>query len=337
MCEYDAAGSYKRLFIYGNYIDEVLFSIGFSKTYYYVHDHLYSPVAIADPNNGAAIERYEYDAYGRCCVLDPDFSIDADGLSDYDNPYLFTGRRWDILNNGSLKIQYSRNRYYDHHTGRFLSHDPLGITPNPPNPNIFDIAGQYKDGLSLYEYVKSKPVVYTDGLGLYPIPLPPPNWDSWVVPPYGGYDWWENPLDCVTPCKWRKDGDVSIKYAEYGCEVKTASLPVAPGCGAALAIIAIGFEGVSPQKVVCDGFLSVHHTCQCRITATRKCIRKCCNKDRGVHTQKKKFIRAYVKYGEAQYDKILGLICSCNPSKMIGYWAIIREDLNEAIDCKCLE
>ena len=132
---------------------------------WYAHDHLYSPVALVFAT-GAVQERYEYDAYGRCCVLDPDFSIDAYGSSDYDNPYLFTGRRWDILNNGSLKIQYSRNRYYDYHTGRFLTNDPLGITPNPPKPNRFDITGQYKDGLSLYEYVNSNPVSLYDSFGL---------------------------------------------------------------------------------------------------------------------------------------------------------------------------
>jgi len=79
---------------------------------------------------------------------------------------LFTGRRWDILNNGSLKIQYSRNRYYDHHTGRFLTEDPLGITPNPPKPNIFNVTSQYKDELSLYEYVRSNPVSQYDSFGL---------------------------------------------------------------------------------------------------------------------------------------------------------------------------
>jgi len=135
LCEYDGGGSYKRLFIYGNYIDEVLYTAAGTpgSRKYYVHDHLYSPVALVYVT-GTVQERYEYDAYGRCCVLDPDFAIDADGLSDYDNPYLFTGRRWDTLNNGSLKIQYSRNRYYDYHTGRFLTHDTLGITPNPPAP-----------------------------------------------------------------------------------------------------------------------------------------------------------------------------------------------------------
>ena len=43
------------------------------------------------------------------------------------NAYLFTGRRVDILDNGSLKIQYNRNRYYDYYSGRWLTHDPLGI------------------------------------------------------------------------------------------------------------------------------------------------------------------------------------------------------------------
>jgi len=120
LCEYNGEGSYKKLFIYGNYIDEVLYTAagapGSQK--YYVHDHLYSPVALVYVT-GTVQERYEYNAYGRCYVLDPNFAIDADGLSDYDNPYLFTGRRLDILNNGSLKIQYSRNRYYGYHTGRF--------------------------------------------------------------------------------------------------------------------------------------------------------------------------------------------------------------------------
>jgi len=78
---------------------------------------------------------------------------------------LFTGRRLDILDGGSLKIQYNRNRYYDPYSGRWLTHDPLGITPNPQPPNIFDITSQYKDGLSLYQYVKSNPTANFDAFG----------------------------------------------------------------------------------------------------------------------------------------------------------------------------
>ena len=68
-------------------------------------------------------------------------------------PCLFTARRLDILNGGSLKLQYSRFRYYDPETGRWLTHDPLG----------------YVDGMNLYEYVRSMPVSTIDPTGLTPI------------------------------------------------------------------------------------------------------------------------------------------------------------------------
>jgi RHS repeat-associated protein len=64
---------------------------------------------------------------------------------------LFTGRRVDILDNGSLKIQYNRNRYYDYYTGRWLTHDPLG----------------YVDGMNLYEYGRSNPPNRLDPSGLW--------------------------------------------------------------------------------------------------------------------------------------------------------------------------
>jgi len=68
------------------------------------------------------VERYEYDVYGACRVHTDDGADDIwltgddtiGSSSAKDNPYLFTGRRLDILDiNGSLKIQYNRNRYYD--------------------------------------------------------------------------------------------------------------------------------------------------------------------------------------------------------------------------------
>ena len=66
-----------------------------------------------------------------------------------------------------MKIQYSRNRYYDPETGRFLTQDPLGITPNASyTKNPFNILGQYADSLSLYEYVHSNPVMGADAWGL---------------------------------------------------------------------------------------------------------------------------------------------------------------------------
>jgi len=66
LCEYDGSGNIKAWFAYGNYIDEVLAegmlpSPMFAR--YYIHNHLYSPVALIS-SNGTLRERYEYDVYG---------------------------------------------------------------------------------------------------------------------------------------------------------------------------------------------------------------------------------------------------------------------------------
>jgi len=166
LTEYDGSNNLQRKFIYGNYIDEVLLMKAGENDYYYAHDHLYSPAALID-SSGTVLERCEYDAYGNCSIFEPNFAPDPDGKSDYENPYLFTGRRLDILDNSSLKIQYNRNRYYDYYTGRWLTHDPLGINPAGGTHNPLQVTGQYKEGVNLYEYVGSNPVVYSDAYGLW--------------------------------------------------------------------------------------------------------------------------------------------------------------------------
>ncbi len=90
---------------------------------FYIHDHLYSPVALTD-YSGTILERYEYDAYGSPTIWNADFTTER-ANSNYGNTYLFTGRRTDYLDSGSLKIQYNRNRYYDYYTGRFKTHDRM--------------------------------------------------------------------------------------------------------------------------------------------------------------------------------------------------------------------
>ncbi|MHC4621940.1 MAG: RHS repeat-associated core domain-containing protein, partial [Planctomycetota bacterium] len=108
----------------------------------------------------------EYDAYGDCHVLEPNYADDLDGKSDYANPYLFTGRRVDILDEGSLKIQYNRNRYYDYYTGRWTTHDPLGINPGGGHLNPFSIGAQYDEAVNLYSYVRKNPLRSCDPYGL---------------------------------------------------------------------------------------------------------------------------------------------------------------------------
>ncbi|MBL7214723.1 MAG: hypothetical protein ISS71_03485 [Phycisphaerae bacterium] len=60
LAEHDGT-SFTNQYIYGNYIDEVLVMDDGANDYFYLHDHLYSPVALTD-SAGAVVERYEYDA-----------------------------------------------------------------------------------------------------------------------------------------------------------------------------------------------------------------------------------------------------------------------------------
>jgi len=102
-----------RWYVYGNYIDEVLVMVAPNEPndYYYAHNHLYSPVALID-DEGDVLERYEYDAYGKPYFFEPNLALADTQASDYNNVILFTGRRVDFLDDGDLKLQYSRNRYY---------------------------------------------------------------------------------------------------------------------------------------------------------------------------------------------------------------------------------
>ena len=168
-----------------------------SAIYIYVHDHLYSPVAVANLFGSSIIERYEYDAYGNCTVLEGDpnnFEVDADGISDFGNPYYFTGRRLDVLDDGDLKIMYYRNRYYDTETGRFLSNDPLGTNPSGQINNTFASLSQTTDGINLYEYISSKPTLYVDptGFGQYKIgsDAPPNSYLAAYIDSRSTYNTW---------------------------------------------------------------------------------------------------------------------------------------------------
>ena len=113
---------------------------------YFVHDHLYSPVATLN-NQGNVSERFEYSAYGQRNVLDDDY----DSLSSTYTTVAFTGQRQDEFDGGDLVVMYYKNRYYDTETGRFLTRDPLGSF----------------DGQNFYQYVASRPISMLDTFGLF--------------------------------------------------------------------------------------------------------------------------------------------------------------------------
>ena len=143
--ERDGSNVLTQQFVYGNYIDEVLvmdrnldgdnnaIGVGDQRLHYH-QDGLFSVYAVTD-ETGDIIESYLYDPYGEVTVFDTNGDIvpphpwgAANSLID--NPYLFTGRRFDE----ETGLYYFRARYYDSDQGRFISRDPLG----------------YVDGMNLY-------------------------------------------------------------------------------------------------------------------------------------------------------------------------------------------
>ena len=101
--------------------------------YFLCHNHLYSPEALLN-STGAVVERYDYDAYGLPVIYTADGGDgdwwDGDetytAANEVGLAYLFTGREFDSLDGGSLKLYYYRARTYDPITHRFLQRDPAG-------------------------------------------------------------------------------------------------------------------------------------------------------------------------------------------------------------------
>jgi RHS repeat-associated protein len=136
-----------RKFIYGAGIDEPLAMINVSDNnavYYYHADRLGSIIAITD-SAGNIVEKYDYDVFGSFTIYDSNVSQISE--SSIDNPYYFTGRRFDT----ETENYYYRARYYKPNIGRFLQPDPIG----------------YYHTMNLYQYCLNSPLNYTDPIGMY--------------------------------------------------------------------------------------------------------------------------------------------------------------------------
>jgi RHS repeat-associated protein len=110
---------------------------------YYATDANMNVTALID-TAGAVQERASYDPYGKTYIWDANWNTRAS--SSYDNGHLYAGYRHDTESG----LYHVRFRAYHPTLGRWVQRDPRG----------------YVDGMSLYEYVMSNPLRYSDPMGV---------------------------------------------------------------------------------------------------------------------------------------------------------------------------
>jgi RHS repeat-associated protein len=140
--EVDASGSLLVRYAQGAGIDEPLAELRSGTGAFYETDGLGSVTSLTN-STGTISNSNTYDTFGNATVS-----------GTFVNPYRYTARDYDP----ETGLQYSRARYYDPSTGRFLSEDPVG----------------FDGGINFYPYVGNAPTNFTDPFGLQAQPVPVP-------------------------------------------------------------------------------------------------------------------------------------------------------------------
>ncbi|RCS51938.1 hypothetical protein DTL42_09720 [Bremerella cremea] len=134
---------------------------------YAMQDANWSVTAVADAVGGVP-ERFAYKPYGESEKLNPDFSPRMG--SNLAWSVLYTGRELDL----ATGLQINRNRYLNLQLECWITRDPIG----------------YADRPSLNQYLRERPDLSTDPLGLLrvtpkenpfqsPEPISTPTWREW--------------------------------------------------------------------------------------------------------------------------------------------------------------
>ncbi len=115
---------------------------------YVLHDANFNVTSLIGDNgtDWEVIERFVYDPYGERTVLNADWTVDTDGLSDVVFVHGHQGGRHDL----AVGLMDFRNRFLDTSLGRWTRQDPLG----------------YVDGMNLLLSHLANPSSYLDPQGL---------------------------------------------------------------------------------------------------------------------------------------------------------------------------
>ncbi len=149
--EYDGTNTFLARYSHGDQVDQPLMLQKAGVGHFYYHSNHQGSITHLTDGSGGVANSYIYDSYGRRSNV----------IESVIQSYSYTGREYD----GESGLYYYRARYYDSHTGRFLSEDPIRFGAGDQN---------------FYRYVFNSPLNFRDPDGLQvsipspgPIPAPP--------------------------------------------------------------------------------------------------------------------------------------------------------------------
>jgi len=135
--EVNATGSVLARYAMGPGIDQPMSMLRSSATSFYEEDGLGSVTSLTD-SAGSAVGSYVYESFGK--LTSPEGGVT--------NAFRYTAREFD----GETAMQYSRARYYDPASARFLGEDPTRFVSGP----------------NFYTYAANAPTQFNDPTGYFP-------------------------------------------------------------------------------------------------------------------------------------------------------------------------
>jgi RHS repeat-associated protein len=135
----DSNGLVTTRYLRGDAVDQLFARLDSLTPYWELTDQQGSVRALVDMT-GAVQDAVTYDGWGAATQTH----------ANVGGRYLWTGREFDV----ETGLQYNRARYYDPHSGRWLTQDPVGFDAGDTN---------------LYRYVRDEPSIRSDASGLYAV------------------------------------------------------------------------------------------------------------------------------------------------------------------------